>query len=115
MEWAMLAMVQEVSDAAFASRVLAAPGAVLVEFGADWCPPCRAMAPVLEGIARDKAQTLTVLTLDVDRNPRAAERYGALSLPTLILFRDGEPVERLVGARAKSMLLRALEPHLRRD
>jgi thioredoxin 1 len=110
----MLTMVREVTDATFASDVLEARGLVLVEFGADWCPPCRAIAPVLEEIARDKAGVLAVRKLDVDRSPRAAERYGALSLPTLILLRDGEPVERLVGARPKSALLRALEPHLPR-
>src|SRR5688572_27459693 len=110
----MQTMVDELTDATFASRVLGAPGAVLVEFGADWCPPCRAMAPVLEDLARDRADTLTVLKLDVDRSPQTAERYGALSLPTLLLFRDGEPIVRLVGARPKSALLRALELHLRR-
>ena len=91
----MQAIVGDVTDATFASLVLGAPGAVLVEFGADWCPPCRAMAPVLEALARDKAGALTVLKLDVDRSTHAAEQYGALSLPTLILFRGGEPVEPL--------------------
>ena len=109
----MTTTVREVTEAAFGPLVLQSTGAVLVEFGADWCPPCRAMAPVLEEIARDEAGTLTVLKLDVDQHPQVAARYGALSLPTLILFRDGEPVERLVGARPKSALLRALEPHLR--
>ncbi len=109
-----MTMVQEVTDATFESRVLRAHGAVLVDFGADWCPPCRAMAPVLEAVAREHAGVLTVLTLDVDRNRQAADRYGAMSLPTLILFRDGAPVKQLVGARPKAALLRELNPHLDR-
>ena len=111
----MVTMVREVTDATFTSDVLAARRLVLVDFGADWCPPYRAIAPVLEEIAREKAGALAVRQLDVDRSPRAAERYGALSLPTLILFRDGEPIERLAGARPKGALLRALAPHLPRD
>ena len=111
----MLTMVRWMTDATFAAEVLETRGTELVDFAADWCPPCRAIAPVLEAIAREKAGALTVRTLDVDRSPEAAERYGALSLPTLILFRGGEPLERLVGARPKGALLRALAPHLPRD
>lgn len=102
----------EVTDATFAERVLRARGPVLVDFGAEWCPPCRALTPVLETIAREQAGRLTILTLDTDANERTAQQYGAMSLPTLLLFRDGEVVKQLVGARPKGVLLRELAPFL---
>ncbi|WP_255752594.1 thioredoxin [Kitasatospora sp. A2-31] len=101
--------VAEVTDATFASEVLAADGPVLVDFTADWCPPCRQMVPVLADIAREEAHRLTVVSLDVDRNPETQARYGVLSMPTLMVFRGGEPVRSVVGARAKARLLRELD------
>ncbi|GAA2784336.1 thioredoxin [Kitasatospora sp. CM 4170] len=101
--------VAEVTDATFASEVLAADGPVLVDFTADWCPPCRQMVPVLADIAREEADRLTVVSLDVDRNPETQARYGVLSMPTLMVFRGGEPVRSVVGARAKARLLRELD------
>ena len=97
-----------VTDADFAARVLASGLPVLVEFTADWCPPCRMMAPVLAELAAERAGTMHVVTLDVDVNPRTQSRYGVLSMPTLIVFRGGEPVKSMVGARAKAKLLREL-------
>ncbi|MEV0532823.1 thioredoxin domain-containing protein [Kitasatospora sp. NPDC050463] len=104
-----IAGVPEVTDDTFATEVLAAEGPVLVEFTADWCPPCRQMVPVLADIAKEEAHRLTVVTVDVDHNPQTQAAYGVLSMPTLMVFRGGEPVKSMVGARAKVRLLRELE------
>ncbi|MGV9312042.1 thioredoxin [Streptomyces sp. NPDC003691] len=98
-------VVSPVTDADFETVVLGADRPVLVKFTADWCPPCRQIAPVLAEIAREEAERLTVVSLDVDRHPLTAQRYGVMSMPTLIVFRDGEPVHVSVGARAKRRLL----------
>ncbi|MGX2994421.1 thioredoxin family protein [Streptomyces sp. JNUCC 64] len=95
----------EVTDAAFADVVLGADRPVLVEFTADWCPPCRQIAPVLAAVAAEEADRLTVVQLDVDVNPETVARYRVLSMPTLMVFRDGEPVWSVVGARSKRRLL----------
>lgn len=97
-----------VTDASFATEVLAADVPVLVKFTADWCPPCRMVAPVLAEIAREKAGELKVVQLDVDTNPESQAAYSILSMPTMVLFRNGEPVRSIVGARAKARLLRDL-------
>ncbi|WP_380280307.1 thioredoxin [Kitasatospora purpeofusca] len=101
--------VATVTDETFAAEVLAAEGPVLVDFTADWCPPCRQMVPVLADIAREEAHRLTVVSLDVDHNPQTQAAYGVLSMPTLMVFRGGEPVKSVVGARAKARLLRELD------
>jgi thioredoxin 1 len=85
---------------------------VLVDFWAEWCAPCRAVAPILEEIARENEARLRVVKLNVDENPDVAQRLNILSIPTLILFAKGEERARVVGARAKEQLLRDLEPHL---
>ncbi|MBT2466512.1 thioredoxin fold domain-containing protein [Streptomyces sp. ISL-66] len=100
----------EVTDADFEAEVLAERGRpVLVEFTADWCGPCRQLAPVLSAIAAEEADRLKVVQIDADSNPTTLTRYGVLSMPTLLVFRDGEPVRQLVGARAKRRLLQELE------
>ncbi|OKK20538.1 thioredoxin [Streptomyces sp. CB00455] len=105
--------VAEVTDADFGTEVLAERGRpVLVEFTADWCGPCRQLAPVLSAIAAEEADRLKVVQIDADRNPGTVTRYGVLSMPTLLVFRDGEPVRQMVGARAKRTLLRELEEQL---
>jgi thioredoxin 1 len=81
---------------------------VLVDFWATWCGPCKMVAPVLEEIAKEKAGTLTVAKVDVDSNPSAARDFQVVSIPTLILFKDGKPVKRIVGAKGKAALLREL-------
>jgi thioredoxin 1 len=97
-----------VSDDSFAEDVLASNTPVLVDFWATWCGPCRMVAPVLEEIANEKAGALTVAKLDVDANPSTARDFQVVSIPTLILFKDGQPVKRIVGAKGKAALLREI-------
>lgn len=108
----MAPMLQELTDATFEERVIRTRGAVLVDFTAAWCPPCRVLAPVLSEIARDQGDRLTVLSLDVDHHPQATNRFGVMSFPTLILFKDGQPVKQIIGARPKGSLMRELAPYL---
>ena len=96
--------VREVSDRSFADEVLKAGRPVLVDFSAGWCGPCQALAPVLEAVAGDEADRLTVVKLDVDANPETATRYGVRGLPTLLLFKDGQPVASHVGLLPKVRL-----------
>ncbi|MEU3920542.1 thioredoxin [Streptomyces sp. NPDC029004] len=101
--------VAEVTDADFDDEVLRAERPVLVEFTADWCGPCRQLAPVLSALASEEADRLKVVQLDVDTNPEITTRYAVLSMPTLMVFREGEPVKSMVGARPKRRLLQELE------
>ncbi|MBB5119811.1 thioredoxin [Streptomyces eurocidicus] len=104
--------VPSVTDDTFASEVLDSDLPVLVDFTASWCPPCRMIAPVLADIAREQAGRLRIVQLDVDANPRTQAAYGVLSMPTLLLFRAGEPVKSLVGAHPKRRLLQHLATEL---
>lgn len=101
--------VAAVTDTDFDTEVLGADRPVLVEFTADWCGPCRQLAPVLSAIAKEEAARLKVLQIDADTNPETVTRYGVLSMPTLLVFDAGEPVKSLVGARPKRRLLQELE------
>ncbi len=85
---------------------------VLVDFWAEWCAPCRMTAPVLEDIARDKAGHIKVVKMNVDQNPATSGQFNVRSIPTVILFKNGHPVETLVGAMSKDALLKKLNPHL---
>jgi thioredoxin 1 len=106
-------LVRSVTDETFEQDVLTAPGPVLVDFWAQWCPPCHMIAPVLEKIALERADALTIRSMDYDANPLTGARYRVLSLPTLLLFVDGEPVASVVGAQPKSRLLARIDDALR--
>ena len=97
-----------VTDDSFAADVLASTTPVLVDFWAAWCGPCKMVAPVLEEIAKEKAGVLTVAKIDVDANPSTARDFQVVSIPTLILFKDGKPVTRIVGAKGKAALLKEI-------
>ena len=101
-----MSTVRSVTDETFETEVLSAPRPVIVEFWAQWCPPCRLIGPVLEAIAAEQAGLLDVVKLNIDENPRTAQKYEILLVPTLNLFRDGEVVKQVIGARSKSALLR---------
>ncbi|ARF57909.1 thioredoxin [Streptomyces gilvosporeus] len=93
-----------VTDATFDEEVLRSELPVLVDFTAGWCPPCRMIKPVLAEMAREEAGRLKIVQIDVDSNPLTQRAYGVLSMPTLMVFRKGEPVKSLVGARPKRRL-----------
>jgi thioredoxin 1 len=100
--------VAEVTDADFGTQVLGSDLPVLVEFTADWCPPCRQMGPVLSALAFEEGDRLKVVQLDVDTNPETTNAYKVLSMPTFMVFQGGEPVKSMVGARPKRRLLEEL-------
>ncbi len=101
----------EVTDSTFEELVLQAEKPTAVDFWAVWCGPCKMIAPLLEEIASEYADQLQIAKLDVDGNMGTAQRYGVHSIPTLILFKDGEPVERIIGYMPKQTLLNKLSPH----
>ena len=101
-----------VTDETFNQEVLKSDTPTLVDFWAVWCGPCRMVAPVVDEIAREQAGKLKVMKLDVDENQSTAMAYGVMSIPTLILFKDGQPVERIVGFRPKSDMNKKILPHL---
>ncbi|MQA08482.1 MAG: thioredoxin [Pseudonocardiaceae bacterium] len=102
----------KVTEASFKDEVLSNDKPVLVDFWATWCGPCKMVAPVLEEIASEHAEKITIAKLDIDENPGVARDYQVMSVPTLILFKGGEPVKQIVGAKPKAALLSDLSDYL---
>ncbi len=100
------------TDASFDSDVLQSDKTVLVDFWAEWCGPCRMVAPVLEEIASENSDKLVVAKLNVDENPQTAANYGVVSIPTLNVYKGGEVVKQIVGAKPKQALLKDLAEFL---
>ena len=101
----------EVNDGNFQAEVIESETPVLVDFWAPWCGPCRVVAPVLQEIAAER-EDLRIVKLNVDDNQVTAARYDVMSIPTLILFKNGEPAHKIIGALPKSRLVQELEPNL---
>ena len=108
----MSEFVKEVSDSSFEKEVLGAGKPVLVDFWAEWCAPCRMLAPTVEAVAEHYGDTATVVKLNVDDNPSTAQRYGIKGIPTLILFREGIAVQLVVGATSKESITRMIEKYI---
>ena len=102
-----------VTDSSFESIVEKSTGVILVDFWATWCGPCKMIAPIVEQIANENEGKITVGKLDVDANNQTVTKYGVMSIPTLILFKNGQAVERLVGYQPKERLMAKIKPYLR--
>ena len=107
-----MADLKAVTDDNFELEVMNADKPVLVDFWAPWCGPCRAVAPILEEIARDHGDKVEIVKLNTDENPAVTGKLGITSIPTMHLYKDGEIVKTIVGAMPKPKLLRELEPFL---
>ena len=103
--------VKEVTDNSFELKVLQANKPVLVDFWAEWCGPCRMLAPTIDAIAAEHSDAISFLKLNVDDNPATAAAYGIKGIPTLILFAQGKEVERMVGAAGKDTIVRTIAKH----
>ncbi|HEU0086950.1 MAG TPA: thioredoxin [Pseudonocardiaceae bacterium] len=101
-----------VTDESFADEVLGSDKPVLVDFWATWCGPCRLVAPVLEEIATEHAEKITIAKLDVDQNPSTSRNYRIMSIPTMLLFAKGEVVKEIIGAKPKAALLADLADYI---
>ncbi len=100
------------SDGSFDEELMGSAKPILVDFGAEWCGPCKKIAPIVEEIAVEETDRLRIGKLNVDDNPDVARRFEVMSIPTLILFKDGQVLARIVGAKSKRQLLDDLQPHL---
>lgn len=107
-----MTLIGDITDRDFDVVVLGSDTPVLVDFWAEWCVPCHMVSPLVEEIGREKADHLKVAKVNVDENPEVTRRFGIMSIPTLVLFKDGEEKARIVGARGKDALLRDIDPHI---
>ncbi|MGB1584000.1 MAG: thioredoxin [Solirubrobacterales bacterium] len=107
-----MADITTVTDANFQSEVVESDKPVLVDFWAPWCGPCRMVAPVLEEIAKERGDGIQIVKLNIDENPETAAKFQVMSIPTLILFKDGDVAHRVIGALPKRRLDAELEPAL---
>jgi thioredoxin 1 len=101
-------MAETITEATFQQEVLESAGPVLVDFWAEWCGPCHAVAPILAQIAEERADELTLVKVNIDEEPELARRYGVMSIPTMILFEGGQPKAAAIGAQPKRMLEKSL-------
>ncbi len=108
----MGAATKKVTDSTFAAEVLQSEKPVLVDFWAEWCGPCKMVAPVLEEIASEHADKLTIAKVNIDENPQIARQYQIMSIPTMSVFAGGQIVKSIVGAKPKAALLRDLEAYI---
>ena len=100
--------IANLTDTTFDEIINSTSEPVVVEFWAEWCGPCKTIAPVLEEIAQEQAGNVKITKLNVDDNPASAQRFGVMSIPTMIVFRNGEAVERIVGAKPKAAIMREI-------
>ena len=108
----MAAGIANLSDTSFDEEIKSSDEPVLVDFWAEWCGPCKMIAPILEEIGKDYAGKLRIAKLNVDDAPDVARRFEVMSIPTLILFKDGEPSLRIIGAKGKGQLVQEIDPFL---
>ena len=107
-----MSVAHDVTDATFAEEVLNSSETIMVDFWAEWCGPCRAVSPILDAIAAEHSEKIKIVKLNVDDNQQTAAAYQVLSIPTMILFRNGEVAKKVIGAYPKKRLEAELEPAL---
>ncbi len=105
-------MSKAVTDASFTSDVLQSDKPVLVDFWAEWCGPCKKVAPVLDELSKQFGDKIEIVKLNIDENPKTTRDYGVMSIPTLTVFKGGQPVQSVVGAQPKSSLTKLIESAL---
>ncbi|RTL08622.1 MAG: thioredoxin [Acidimicrobiia bacterium] len=104
--------IRQLTESTFDEEVASSTEPVLVDFWAEWCGPCKMVAPILEEIATEQAGKVRVAKVNVDENPGLATKFNVMSIPTMIVFKDGQEAQRLIGARGKPQLLEDLTPYL---